>query len=71
MGIQEKCFEAMRMMHVCPYCENVEMQPAYVKVSFKGKEYEFAGFRCPECGAEIVPDYEVNFVLKRIKKMTE
>ncbi len=57
------------MMQVCPYCEKVRMDPVYLAVPFKGKEYELAGFKCPECGAEFFTDHEVNLALKRIKRM--
>jgi len=42
------------------------MKPVYIKIPFKGKEYDFAGFRCPECGAEFLSDHEVNLSMKRV-----
>jgi len=54
------------MQHVCPYCETVHLNPTYLVIPFKGQEHEFAGFRCPECGAEILSDHEVNLSLKKI-----
>ncbi len=54
------------MKHVCPYCETVHMNPAYVDVWYGDRKYEFVGLECPECGSKWITRDELITGLKRV-----
>ena len=46
------------------------MKPAYVKVHYGEREYEFLGMECPECGSRWITKEELATGLKKIASDT-